>query len=433
MDNTFKYDDRAFQYFGVDPDIVNVSSATTYPHNPGYTYESYIDVIDFDRERDADLLSGNGFIIKPSKNIKKELKAENGIFSPKFGQTLSDVNPFIDRYKCRCGKLKGRVNNGLRCPECKTICEYVDDNFSYFGWMVLEDPFVILHPAFYKKIEAFLGKGQAVQGAKRSKLENILDVSDTIRNATSMSTTLSVEDKPKDEPYFGIGMVEFSERFDEIMMYYLKKRPNRQDYYDDIYSHRDMVFTHSIPVFTTLLRPFEVKDNNMSFEKTNGMYSMMNKLVATINKNKSRMEREPKAKNQALYNLQKKFMELYTELEAILSGKKGDFRCLLGGRYNFSSRSVIVQNPDLRIDQVILPTVALTVLLEQRIKNILHRFYNIQPAEAHAEWYKSTIEPTVRIKGIIQSIIDDYRSKGLPGIPLIINRNPSIRNPYIKL
>ena len=33
------------------------------------------------------------------RSIKKDLKAENGIYSPKFGQTLADANPFIDRYK----------------------------------------------------------------------------------------------------------------------------------------------------------------------------------------------------------------------------------------------------------------------------------------------------------------------------------------------
>ena len=418
----FKYDDKKVnKYFNYDPEVYDVSTSGCYPHNPDYEYESSIELIDFDKECEADIMSGNGFIIEPFKSIKKDLKAENGIFSPRYGQTLSDMNPFIDRYKCSCGKLRGRINAGLRCPSCGKLCTFVDDNFSYFGWMILSEPYKIIHPAFYKKIESFLGKGQSLQGIKRTKLENILDVSETIKNSVAIDD--NEIQKPKDEPYYGIGMVEFVNKFDEIMEYYLKKKPGRQDYYDDIYSHREMVFTKSIPVFTTLLRPFDTRDNIMSYEQTNAMYAMMNKLVTVINKNRSKMETEPKAKNQHIYNLQKKFMELYSELEAILSGKKGDFRCLLGGRYNFTSRCVIAQNPNLRIDQVILPTVALTVLLEQRIKNILHRFYNIPPSEAHTEWYKSTIEPSHRIKAIIQSIIDDYRDKGLPGIPIIINRN----------
>lgn len=418
-------ENREKEYMGYDPNNT-VTTSYSYPHSDEFEYESRIELIDFDKEREMDIARGKGFIIEDSRSIKKDLKAEDGIFSPKFGQTLSDVNPFIDRYKCACGKLKGHIHSGMKCPECGKICRYVDDDFSYFGWMVLADPYYVIHPAFYKKLESFLGKGVSVQGAKRSKLDNIIDINNSGPNIIIPNRDKDADGNVKDEPFFGIGMMEFQRRFDEVIDYYIKKKPGKQTYYEDIMAHREMVFTHSLPVFTTLLRPFDTRDNVMSYEPTNGMYAMMNKLVTMINRNRSRMERESKSKNQSLYNLQKKFMELYGELEKILSGKKGDFRCLLGGRYNFSSRSVIVQNPNLRIDEITLSSVGLTILLEQRIKNILHRFYNMQPADAHAEWYKSTIEPTPRIKGIIQSIIDDYKSKGLRGIPIIINRNPTI-------
>lgn len=405
-----------------------LSTSTTYPHSDEYEFESYIDYIDFDKECEADIASGNGFIVQPAgRNIKKDLKAEDGLFSPKFGQTLADVNLFIDRYKCHCGKLRGRINAGLRCPECHKLCESADDNFSYFGWMKLNHPYVIIHPAYYKKIESFLGRGIPIQGMKRTKLENILDITDIQVPMSGKANTL----KAKEEPYFGIGMMEFEKHFDEIMDFYLKKKPNKQIAYDDIYAHRDRVFTHCIPVFSTLLRPVDINDGNMTYEPTNAMYTMMNKLVTVINKNATKIQREPKIKNQQLYNLQKKFMELYQELENILSGKKGDFRCLLGGRYNFSSRNVIVQNPDLRIDEVTLPAVGLTILLEQRIKNILCRVYGMIPTEANDVWYKATIEPNKKVNAIIQSIIDDFKRKGMQGIPLLINRNPTIRIPCL--
>lgn len=398
-----------------------LTTSTTYPHSDEYEYESYIDYIDFDKECEADVASGNGFIVQPAgRNIKKDLKEEFGLFSPKFGQTLADVNLFIDRYKCHCGKLRGRINAGLRCPECHKLCESADDNFSYFGWMKLNDPYVIIHPAYYKKIESFLGKGIPVQGAKRSKLENILDVTDTQAPLSGKLNTT----RAKEEPYFGIGMLEFKTHFDEIMSFYLKKKPNKKIAYEDIYNHRDRVFTHSIPVFSTLLRPVDVSDGSMTYEPTNAMYTMMNKLVTVINRSNTKIQREPKVKNQQLFNLQKKFMELYQELENILSGKKGDFRCLLGGRYNFSSRNVIVQNPDLRIDEITLPVVGLTILLEQRIKNVLCRLYGLTPTEAHNIWYKATIRPDYRVNKIIESMINSCKRHGMPGICVLINRNP---------
>ena len=414
-------------YLQYDPSK-SMSSSMTYPHSEDYIYESTIEFIDFDKECEKDIASDNGFIIGPAgKNIKKDLKAEDSIYSLKFGQTLADANPFINRYKCECKNdegLKGRINVGLRCPKCGKLCRYVDDNFSYFGWMKLIDRFVIIHPAFYKKIESFFGRGIGINedGEKCSKLENILDVSDIEKRLNEKAN----DPKLKNEPYFGIGMLNFYNRFDEIMDFYLKKNPNKRIKYEDIYENKEKIFTHCIPVFSTLLRPTDLTDNSLSYERTNGIYSVMNSLVTAINQNKTNMEKKPHIKNQQLFKLQKQVMNLYKELTKILAGKKGDFRCLLGGRYNFSSRNVIVQNPNLRIDEITLPAIGLTILLEQRIKNILCRMYNMTPTEAHAIWYKACIEPNKKINTIIQSIIDDCKAKGMPGLCVLINRNPTI-------
>lgn len=414
-----------------DPNKVTTTSMT-YPHSKDYNYNSYIEFINFDEECEHDIATGNGFIIGPSTKIKKDLVADDGIYSSKFGQTLADVNPFINRYRCDCREedgLKGRLNAGLKCPKCGKVCRFVDDNFSYFGWMKLLDEFVVIHPAFYKKIEAFLGKGVGKplkNKKKRCKIENILDVADAEQKHL---TDQENDTKLKDEPFFGIGMLEFHRRFDEIMDYYLKKKPNqkKKEYYTEIYENREKIFIHSIPVFSALLRPYVINNKSeMTFERTNGIYTAINKHVTFVNRNKTNIEKDPYIKNQHLYKIQLKFMELVDEITEILSGKKGDFRCLLGGRYNFSSRNVIVQNPDLRIDEITLPIIGLTILLEQRIKNILCRMYNMTPTEAHSIWYKACIEPNPKISAIVQSIIDDCKAKGMPGLCVLINRNPTI-------
>ena len=50
----------------------------------------------------------------------------------------------------------------------------------------------------------------------------------------------------------------------------------------------------------------------------------------------------------------------------------------------------------------------------------------MNPTDAHAIWYQACIEPNDKISMIIQSIIDDCKSKGMAGLPVIINRNPTI-------
>lgn len=387
---------------------VNVS----YPYSEEYEYETILERINFDDERDIDLLNNNGFIVSDSNGIKKDLKDPNSIFSPNFGQTLKDLNPFANRYRCECGKTQHKINDGIKCKYCGTKVKYVDDNFDYTGWIVLKEQYVIIHPGLYKSIEFIIGK---------ETLENILRVE---KPKDEDGHEMDVK-PPADEPYYNIGMLDFHDNFDEILKYYINKKKAKMSYYDDIIKHRRDVFTHSIPVFTTLLRPFELDATSFYYEDTNSIYTMINKLKTEINNDSLKMFRKKKPKLQRLFDLQMKVNELYSSIEAILSGKKGALRTLIGGRYNFTSRNVIVGDPKLRIDEVSLPYSALIELLQQPIINILHKSYSMSYSDAYDLWYKACIVENDTIKDIIMSLIKNHKNGR--GLPLLINRNPSIQ------
>ena len=91
-------------------------------------------------------------------------------------------------------------------------------------------------------------------------------------------------------------------------------------------------------------------------------------------------------------------------------------------RYNFSCRSVIRQDATLRVDQVKLPYVELVKCLQQPIINILVRNYNISPSEAYDWWYKSITKKDERIAQILDNLIHANPE----GLPVLINRNPTI-------
>lgn len=315
------------------PNEVTINISYSYPYSPEYDYYTILERINLDEEKDHDIATGNGFIISsPKATIKKDIKDPNGIFSTKYGQKLGDLNPFADRYSCQCGNLKSRINHGIVCEKCHTKCKYVDDNFEMFGWVVLKDQYHVIHPDIYKSLEFFFGQSKINVEQKNAKkgfvLQNILFYNVQIDQNGHESEVIN---PPSNEPFFGIGMMAFYQRFDEIMEYYLKKNPKKKDYYDDIMQDRDKVFTHSIPVFTTHLRPADIRDKNMYYEPINGIYNMINKHVHRINADKTRMQRDPKKKNQMLYKLQMKFMELHDEIIAICSGKKGQLRSLVAG------------------------------------------------------------------------------------------------------
>ena len=82
-----------------------------YPYSNEYYYETVLERINLDKERETDLLTNNGFIVSEPQNPKKDVKNINSIFSTRFGQGLRDVDPYANRYRCKCGETTQRINN----------------------------------------------------------------------------------------------------------------------------------------------------------------------------------------------------------------------------------------------------------------------------------------------------------------------------------
>lgn len=293
--------------------MANIKLTTHYPFSETYTYETILERINLDEERRHDIATGRGFPITSAKPIKEDVKDINGIFSTRFGKTLNDDHPFEDLYRCRCGKLMGKFNEGRTCPVCKTTVKFVDNDFGYFGWIVLKDPYYIIHPTLYMSLASFIGL---------EEFDNIIKIQSK-KNEDGIEVEIK---RPKKEPFFGIGMMEFHDRFDEIMTYYYNakcKSPSKLERYQDLMMDKDKIFTQSIPVFTTLLRPYKIEGGEMHYESTNATYKILSSIVAKINSDSLTMNRNKKTKNELLYDCQMKVKELFDEINKILSGKKG--------------------------------------------------------------------------------------------------------------
>lgn len=404
-----------------------IEVTTSYPYSEEYEYETRLEKIDLEEEREEDLKNDNGFVVWPPNGIKKDLKDPNGIFSYKFGQTLKDLTPYANRYRCNCGYKQSRLNKGSLCQICGSRVRRVDDNFGYFGWLVLKDPHYIIHPNLFKSLEGFIGKDE-LDDIIYYKEDIDADghiVKDLERKKKERKTTDKT--KKKVGSYSKIGILKFKENFDEIMEYFRKQSSNqsKKDYYNDIMENKEKIFIQSIPVFTTLLRPVDADQKTFFYEDSNSFYNVMNSLVSRLNKyDELGINKKKQSNLTMLYTLQIKYNKLYKNLEDILDKKKGLVRSLLGGRYNFSSRCVITPDPSLRIDQITLPYKCLVELLQQRIVNVIQKTYNKSYSDAYSIWYKANIEEDPMVKNIIQTIIDS--SGNGRGIPVIINRNPTI-------
>ena len=283
-----------------------------YPQSDLFDYRTRLERIDMDAERVKDIKSGKGFIISAPQGIKKDIKNQDGIFSSRYGSnSISDVDSFNGRYRCKCGMKRGSINHGELCDVCGTRVRFVGDDVSIVGYLKLKDKYWIIHPNIYRTLEAFIGA---------AKLNRIIEPDIQV---DSDGKIIPIVQTKKDEPFRGIGLPEFYERFDEIMDFYLAKYPNKKMYYDDIMQQKNIVFTHSIAVYSSLLRPSSLDNGSLRYEACNEQFNMLAQLVYKCNRDRLRMDRKKKEKYQLLYDIQSQLNDVYLELKKILAKKKG--------------------------------------------------------------------------------------------------------------
>lgn len=407
----------------------NINLNIHFPHDDEYDYFVKLMILNLDEECRKDLSNNHGFIVTEPQNIQKALKSDSSIFSSKFGRTLQDENPYSHKFSCKFGCTQGSFfavpdDANWVCPHCHTEVKLVGDDFTYFGWIVLQDEYHVISPIMYLELCSLIGK---------ENLETILEpaipqdanghaLSQYDRKILKRKNARKYKKKGKiDTTYEALGMKGFYERFDEVVeFFYKKKKKAKQDVYNLIMENKEKVFTHCIPVYSTQLRIAKVEGKRFTFEKTNAAFNLLAKLAATLNRDNLSIYRNDKLQNQLLWDMQVKITELTEEIIRILADKKGVMRSTISGRTSFSERSVIVPDSTLRIDEVTLPYTGLVLLLEQVIVNIIQSSYNITYAAAYKIWYYATLEQDQRVLDIINNLIH------MDKIHVLINRNPTI-------
>ena len=381
--------------------------------------------MNWDKECERDLVSNLGFritepafkkttvkIIENSKEVKKikEEKTMNGIHSPLFATDYEDEDAFSERYTCQCKELKGRVYEGEICPICNTEVKFRDVDLRITGWIIL-DNHKIIQPIFYRMIKSIIGE---------KILLEILEYNKDITNDGQIKNKISKN------PYMGIGIIEFRERFDEIINYYKSKKKNKAELADEVLREKDKVFASCIPVFSSVLRPILFKGDSFLYNPIDKKYTPIYSLVSSLNAqnavNKNNKNKKKRIDEHAmLFSLQIKLMKLWDLVFSLINQKDGHIKDqLLGGRLNFSARNVIIPDPTLKPDEIKLGYLAFLELYKYEIIAHLVKMNDINENMAYEQWYKATINFNQKIYEVMKYIVD----KKNPCV--IINRNPTI-------
>jgi DNA-directed RNA polymerase beta' subunit len=369
---------------------------------------------DWDSRAVMDLATEEGFRI--TEQGKTDTNTNPGLYSihsPLYGTDYQDENAFADRYSCKCGELQGRhyADGETVCQKCGEKVEFVDINMEKTGWIILDKDYTI-QSEFYKKIAKFIGS---------RAFNEILHFMDPLER---------VEIKT-DNPFFGIGMIQFRERFQEIMDYYYKKNKKLQMYLF-IMSVTDQIFVKSIPVYNMHLRQFLVKGEEIKYSDEDKLYRRIYSNHILLN-DKFELERRVNVRlskktsasylrrENILYSIQKDLDSLWESSFDTIDKKTGLIKGqLLGGRMNFTARNVIVPDVDLRADEISLGYTTFLEVYKPELIGLMVKIYDMTYQAAADLWTDATMVFSQKVYDLMK-----YMMKHRDLI-VTIDRNPSI-------
>lgn len=288
--------------------------------------------LNWDVEFYKDLITGNGFkIMEPSgvsiDGVKK--KSMYGAMSPLYGTNYEDEQSFIERYRCSCGEFKGRQFEGEECPICHTKVEYRSSNINITGWITLGTKRII-NPYYFNVLQNAIGKNIFTE---MIFAKYIVTTDGQRRRVTPDDLT----DKEPESIYSFIGVDGFFEKYEEILTYFKAKKKHKAHVFDTLLKQKRAVFTSSIPVYSTMLRPQSVTSDTFYFggidKHINTAYSLSENLKNCIDVEEDFI----------LQRLQGKVNKMWDMNLDLINGKEGWIRDqLLGGSLNFTSRKFYI-------------------------------------------------------------------------------------------
>ena len=399
--------------------------------------------------------------LEPNKLLQKRIKLEiidlNQLYynSVNYGDTLllsdidstrKDYRDILDNYfysfktekdfipSCDCGELSDIYYDKDICQKCGTQVLSISSKTSNLPskvWIKFPNhlKYGVLHPTVYSVLSNWLNF--KVKNQNKNYLDIILNPEEHV--------PIELESIIQTEEHRGFNFL--FENFDMIIDHFcnfqrISIQKKEKDIREFIETYKDRLFTHYIPALPNALHPVtSKKTTNTTYYVDIESHRFLNaaQIISRLNFTK-RKSLKLNYLNERIYKAYKSATE-YSEwmVSRRLFQKKGLIRKhICGTRFHFSFRSVIapICGPH-KYDELILPWSIGVTTLKLHIMNRLMHNYNYSLTDAIKLYSKAEIKYDPLIYSIIKSIINEYKksSDGISflGIPVLFNRNPTVR------
>ena len=324
---------------------------------------------------------------------------------------------------CECGYLEDNFNIGMTCPKCGTK---VEDSLitskgamEHKAWISFPKEIPgVLHPTAYFVLSKWMKKGTT------NYIDLILDPRANVPN--ELKGVLR-----------GHGFKYFHDDFDYLMEFFLsfiKKGSAKENQYtvmmyrEFINRYRSVMFTRYLPALNSALHPITNAENADRKYADKGSQFIL-EAAHTL----SHLEFYPKRTRRqddvdlACFSAYKSHVAYLNDIiEKKLKKKTSILRKhVFGARFHWSARSVIrpITGPH-RYDELHVPWAIAVNLLRVHIVGRLIRHHGMLANEAWNRQQNALIKEDPLIRSMIEDFIEECP---YPGLPLFIQRNPSIR------
>lgn len=381
-----------------------------------------VEKMNLDLECYFDFLQGRGIRLTSVEAYdKKNEKIHNGLQSDFYGSDFGDDSAFEERYSCKCKKYIGKMYQNIICDVCDTPVQFNDADLTKTGWIILNN-YSVISPIYCAKLIDALGASGGEKVFNKIIERVIPDDSPNKKELTEKEIL-----EAKKNPFMYKGMIWLKDNLWEVLDYYEKKKPTKAKLFKELKEDIANIFVSSIPVYTALLRTElpGVKGSKLYKLKINTIYQSIIRITNFINDFTEVNHNDIISIDKQLASIQYELMDVFTEIYKELTGKKGIITSkVLGGRYNFAARNIIVSSSGrLRADEVEVGYVVFMELFRYEIINLYTKIHNCTISEASNVWKRGLSHFNTTLYNIIQHMVTDKKySKYLN---ILINRNPS--------
>jgi hypothetical protein len=239
-----------------------------------------------------------------------------------------------------------------------------------------------------------------------------------------------------DFPDSNIGLIEFKDRFLELLELYIADDGKDCPEYGVVIQayFEGTLFINKLPIFSPKLRPAQIVagDKSLTYSEINNYYNFAiqhSNIVKSI-EGDDELEDVKIQKLKVMYKLQMDVLNVAESIIDSIKSKRGVIRkSVLAGRINYSARNVIIPGPELSTNEVYFNYVTFLEVYKPVIINLMMVSEGITPLEAELRIDNGFLKFDKGLHRYMEELINETDG----GMHIILNRNPSISISSIQL